>query len=369
MKFTVERNLLKDAISAVAGIAKGRNAANIPILSHVLVEASGSSIRLTGHDLDSCLSLEVPADVEIEGEGALPSDRFSKLVSGLSEGAQLTVDTTVDGQQAHIKAARSSYRFGILPATDFPQPLEPTESISFTLSAAEVLRLFKKPSGCISSEASRHHLCGIFLHKTNKQLAACATDGHTLLRTISKASVPDFDGVIVPDKSCDDIARLASSGEVQFEVGRTLIAAQCGTRRFVSKLVDGTFPDYTRVIPNPTAPFITVATADIEGAVARLLTAGDPKNSRAIKLAWNDDVDTLAMSSVSDTGEGSEQIDCDCPGREASHTGANAEYLQRIATAFDSKRIRFLIDGPGDPIRLEDPDDPDVVAVIMPMRV
>lgn len=365
MKFTVERNALKDALAVVVGRTKGNT---IPILSHVLIEGQGQSIRLTGHDLDSCSQVTIPAEVSTQGVVAIPGDYFAKLVSGFPDGSMVSLDA--DAVAAKVKCGRASYQFQLMPPEDFPAPLTPTDPISFTLTAKQIGRAFKTPEAAMSNEQSRYYLCGIYFHKTAKRLTASATNGHILLRAFLNADVPDFEGVIVPAKSCHEIVRLVGTApEATLEITRTLIAVQSGDRRFVSKLVDGTFPDCERVIPQATAPLIAVMSSEMDIALSRLAAACDREKTPIARFAWRDDVESISASLRSDVGQGEEQIECDCPGKDAGEVGAQIDYVRSVIEALGGSRVRIFINDPNSPIRFENPDDPDLVGVVMPCRV
>ncbi len=365
MKFTCERDALKDALQVVVGRTKG--SAAIPILSHVLIEAKGSTITLTGHDLDSCSQVTLPAEVEEAGASAVPADRLSSLIGGLNKGSQVVL--TTDDKLAKVRAGRSAYQFGVMPPQDFPDVLTPKDPVTLTLSGVDVGRLFKTPAPCISTEQSRIYLNGIYLHVRDKHLTACATNGHMLLRVAVDVTPPAFEGVIVPDKSCAEFARIAGDSDATLEISKNLIAIQAGERRFVTKLIDATFPDYERVIPQATSPGMTLESAVFDGALARLLAARDPEKFPAVKLSWSKEVEHLSASLQSDFGRGDEQVECDSAERDAGEVGCNGEYMRGLIDAMGGERIKLFIDDPGSPIRIENPDDAGLVAVCMPCRV
>lgn len=366
MKFLVERDALRDALSVVVGRTKGNT--NIPILTHVLIESEGQSIRLTGHDLDSCSQVSFPAEVTAQGKVAIPGEYFARLVSGFPDGSQVTLDA--NDKAAKVKCSRSSYTFQLLSPEDFPQPLVPKEPAVITLTAKQVARLFKSPETSVCSDATRFYLAGIYLHKAKERLAACATNGHTLLLVYVDAAAPQFEGVIVPTKSCHEIVRVVgTSPDAKIEVSANLIAVEANGRRFVSKVVAGTFPDYPRVIPQATAPAIAVMSADIDAALARLAAACDREETPRAKLQWTDNVESISVSLRSNVGVGDEQVECDCPGRKPGEIGAQIDFLRNIIDALGGSRVRMFIDDPGSPIRFENPDDADVVGVVMPCRV
>lgn len=365
MKFVVERDALKDALAVVVQRTKGNT---IPILSHVLIEGQGQSIRLTGHDLDSCGQVSIAAEVTTQGSVAIPGDYFARLVAGFPDGSTVLLDA--DEKSAKVKCGRSSYQFQLMSPEDFPSPLEPKDPVAFTLTTKQIARLFKTPETSTGNEQSRIYLAGIYLHKVKDRVAACATNGHTLLLVYVDADVPTFEGIIVPSKSCHEIVRIVgASPDAKIEVSKNLIAVEASGRRFVSKVIDGTFPDYMRVIPQATASAIALMTADFDAALARLVAACDREKTPVTKLQWNGNVENISASLRSDVGAGEEQIECDCPGRDPGETGAQIDYLRNVIGALGGSRVRMFIDDPGSPIRFENPDDPDLVGVVMPCRV
>lgn len=364
MKLLCERDALKDALAGVIGRTK--NGKNIPILGHVLLDASKGTLRLTGNDLGACSIVEMPCEVSSPGAFTLPCDRLAKLVAGLPAGGQITIDA--DERVAKVKAGRSSYSFHGLPASDFPDAFKVEEYTEMVLSAKQAQRLFKTPAPCISTESSRPHLNGIFLHHQSGKILSVATDGHTLIRTSVEVDVPQFIGVIIPEDACSEIVKLAGESEVAIRVSARLIEAVVPRRRFISKLIDATFPDYAPVIPQSNPVPFSVEVADVEAAIARLSSAGE-SSSPSVKFSWDDDVECLRLQRRGDGGEGAEEIGCICDGRPAGEIGFNGDYVRRILDASAGARVRLYFDGVNSPARVVNPDDPDFVSVIMPMRV
>lgn len=367
MKITVERDRLKDALAVVIGRTKG--ASIIPILSHILVEAKGNLLTLTGHDLESCSQVSIAAEVETASSFAMPGDRFNRLIAGLPNGSQVVI--SADDKNAKVKCGRSSYQFMVLPASDFPGVLEVQDPVELTLSAKQIARLFKTPAPFISQTKDRYYLRGIYLHTVKDKLAACATDGHTLLRTCVEIKPPKFDGVIVPDAACDELVRAAGDAEeVTLQISRSLIAIAAGERRFVSKLIDGNFPaDYERLIPQTTAPAMTTDAEDMSAALARLMAACDPERLPAVRLSWDGKAEQIKAELHTAFGEGDEAIDCNCDGRPPGEIGVQISYLDKLIDALGGEIVTFYINGHDEPLRLENPADTDIVTVVMPCRV
>lgn len=368
MKVLVERNTLKDALPFVMGRTKGRTSTTIPILSHILIETGERKIVITGNDLDACSQIDVPAEVDRAGRIAMPADRLHRLVSGLAEGAQISIDA--DPKAAKLKCGRASYQFALLPPEDFPETFEPKNPVEIRLSAAQVTRLLKQPAPFVENGQTRPQLSGVYLHKANKVLVGCASDDHRFLRTITDVQAPDFEGVIIPEKSCEEIVRVAGDGDCDVAIAPNLLAVRANGRRFVTKLIDAKFPDYQRFIPDANAPFMTVDSAELDAALVRLVAAMDSeaRSPGAVKLSWDDDAENFTASKQSISHDGREPVECDCPGRPAGEIGANLEYLRSMIDGLGGNRTRFFINGPGDAIRMENPDDDGVLGILMPMR-
>lgn len=366
MKIIVERDRLKGALKLVASQTKGRK---IPILTHVLLDAGGSKLRIVGHALSSCSQVTIPAEVHSKGSIAIPCDGLNNIVSGLSVGAQVSIEG--DEKIGKIKCGRSAYQFSLLPPADFPDVLQLIEPVDVTITAAQAKALFDQPASCISKEESRHYLKGIYLHLRDGHLCAAATDGHTLARiSVDGIQPPGFEGVIIPTDACAEIVRIAGENESTLQITRDLVALSSGERLFVTKLVDGTFPDIERVIPQAHAAPITLDCKELDAALARIVAAQDTESKGdVIRLSWPDNPQAMTITLRSGTAEGNEEVECDIVGdRPAGEVGLQCHYLRQLIEVTGGDTIRLRISGPGDPIRIENPQTDSVVAVCMPCR-
>lgn len=364
MKITVERDALHDALKGVS--SRTKSGPDIPIFANVLIVAKGNAVTLTSHDGDSCSIVKLAADVDAPGSATIPCARLAQLVTGLPAGGQVVI--AVDGATAQVRCGRATYKFNTLPVDQFPEPLTPQDAISFTLSSEQVRHAFKTPAGSMSDEQTRYYLCGICLHPRKKDIVAVSTNGHTLVRVLLPIDGQKFDPIIVPRGAVGEIVSVAGKGEVTVEISKVLLAVESGSRRFVTKLVDGTFPDYERVIPQQQPRAFIVGSKDLDVALARLVAACDPKAAAIVKLSWGSD-GPITASLRSDYAEGSETIECEHSGAEAGETGMQVAYLRGLIEAADGDVIHLHIAGPGDPVRIENPKAEDFVAVCMPCRV
>ncbi len=366
MKFLVERDALKDAMSIASRQARG-SAAGIPILTHVLLRAHDNALTVVGHDLDACSIVTISAEVSEPGDVAVPADRLGKLIAGLADGSQITCDC--DGKQAVLSAGRSRYSFPVMPAEDFPLVFEPENPVTISLTQKEVYRLFKLPAPCIGNDPSRVNLQGAYLHEWDNKLASCATDARALVRVALAMKPPKFDPIIIPERACSEFVRICGDGEAKLEITNNLIAIEHGNRRFVSKLINADFPPYERVIPSATAIPLAVDAKDIDAAFTRLAAASDGKGSPLVRLRWDDESQSIDIDLRTPAATGAEQIDCDSPGRPAGEVGMRMEDITRVIEGMNCTRVRIMPDGPGDPVRFENPDDADAIGVVMPVRV
>lgn len=365
MKFLCERDGLKDALAAVIGRTKSTSL--IPILSHVLLEAKSNVLTLCGNDLDSSSRTRLAAEVTTPGAGAVPADRLSQLIAGMPSGAQ--VSFSLEGARLSVRAGRSVYGIPTLPADDFPGMLQADGGDKITLTPAQVERIFGVPEPMVSTEETRPYLCGIFLHTVGKALSGVATDGHRLMRTIApECKVSDFDSVLIPTRACQEFVRLAKQ-DCEFSLSANIVTLKTGDVEFSTKLIDATFPDYQRVIPQSEISF-TFDCKDMDAMLARLETIRDKIKSRPIcKMSWLDNPTVATLTVESDAGRGDEQVECDLVERPAGEVGFQVGYLRNIIDAMDCETIRMFIDDPMTPIRIENPADSNVVAVLVPCRI
>lgn len=368
MKFICERDALADALAVV--VARTKGADTMPILQHILVEVpvDGQSIRLTGNDLASSSQVTIKAEVEDVTAIAIPGERFNRVVAGLPEGAQVSVAST--DKTATVRAGKASYQLPLLPPADFPHALVPREPIArIELDAKHVARLFKTPSSSILQDNSRPYLGGIYLHKIGDRLAAVATDGHTLVRVVLDQKPPTFTAIVVPDKACAEFVRIVGKDDsCVIEISENLASIEAGNRRFVTKLIDGKFPaDYERVIPPAANAPLVVDSSEMDAAMQRIIAAHDPKITPVAKFGWSNGDEALNASLRTNFGQGEEKIDCDVVGERGEvQSSVQVAYVRDLIAALGGKRARFYFRDRMDPIRVENPDDNNIVGVLTP---
>ncbi len=372
MKLTIDRSELLGALNHVQSVVERRN--TIPILSNVLLSASANSLTLTATDLD--IEAVDAADATIQQEGSLtaPAQTLFDVVRKLPESAAVELEFKPENQRLSIQAGRSRFALPTLPASDFQTMSRDQGSVQFGVDANDLKRLIDKTRFAISTEETRYYLNGIYLHihdgEDGQKLRAVATDGHRL--ALSETEAPEgasgMQGVIVPRKAVAEIRRLIDgyNGEVTIAVSEAKIVFTVGRAVLTSKLIDGSFPDYVRVIPQNNDKVLTVNNSELEKAVDRVATVS-AERSRSVKMTLDNDKVVLTVNHA-ETGHGMEEVEGSYDS-EPLEIGFNARYLLDVTQQIDGDEINFDFNDPASPALVRDPADPASRYVLMPLRV
>lgn len=372
MKFSLERADLLQALAHVQGVVERRN--TIPILSNVLIEAAADGISLTATDLDIAVVERVPAKVAKPGATTVPAHTFYEIVRKLPEGAEIEISGAAGEPRLQLRAGRSTFQLSCLPREEFPVMTVGDLGHRFQIASEALKRLIDKTKFAISTEETRYYLNGIYVHAAPDggmpSLRAVATDGHRLARV--DMPLPEgasgMPGVIVPRKTVAELRKLLESkgGEVVVSLSDTKIRFAFDDVVLVSKLIDGAFPDYERVIPASSDKSMEVDGKTFRAAVDRVSTIATEK-SRAVKLVLDRDRLTLSSNSP-EQGTGSEEISVEYKA-EPMEIGFNAKYLLDIADQIEGESARFQMTDAASPTVVRDQGDEHALYVLMPMRV
>jgi DNA polymerase-3 subunit beta len=372
MKLTIERAALMSSLGHAQSVVERRN--TIPILSNVLLAASGGQLKLTATDLDMDVVEGVSAEVEQEGTTTAPAHTLYDIVRKLPDGSQVEISLAADQGRVSLRAGRSRFALSCLPREDFPVLAEGDLPHRFVLAADEVKRVIDKTRFAISTEETRYYLNGIYLHAAEndgvKVLRAVATDGHrlALVDMPLPEGAADMPGVIVPRKAVSELRKLVDDvdGEVTIGLSDTKIRFAFDDLVLTSKLIDGTFPDYERVIPRGNDKVLEVDSKLLAEAVDRVSTISTEK-SRAIKLGIEGDRLVLSANSP-DAGSATEELSISYQG-ESLEIGFNSRYLLDVLSLIEGDNARFLMADAGAPTLVNDSQDEGALFVVMPMRV
>ena len=372
MKVTIERTALLKALGHVHRIVERRN--TIPILSNVLLEAADGRLTFKSTDLDLEATESAPADVAQAGATTVPAHVLYDITRKLPEGAQVSLELAGETGQLLLRSGRSRFFLQSLPASDFPDLTTGEFSHKFTLAAVELKRLIDNAQFAISTEETRYYLNGIYFHTVEAGgatlLRAVATDGHRLARveTPAPAGAAGMPGVIAPRKAVSEILKLLEdmSQEVIVEISTAKARFQFGDVKLTTKLIDGTFPDYGRVIPSHNDKRLIVEKEPFQKAVDRVSTISSERG-RAIKLAIGDNRMTLSVNNP-DSGSASEEIEVDYDSAPIE-IGFNARYLLDIAQQLSGDTALIKLSDPGSPTIIMDREGAPALYVLMPLRV
>lgn len=371
MKLAIERSILLKALGPIQSVVERRG--TIPILANVRLEADNASLRLTATDMDIAIVGKVPAEVTEKGATTVPAHMLYEIVRKLSDGASVQMTETDKGKLT-ITAGQSRFSLSTIPVDDFPVMAEGDLPHSFTITPAECKALLEKTRFAISTEETRYYLNGVYLHAANNQgaavLRAVATDGHRLARM--EVGLPEgaesIPGVIIPRKTINELYKLVEGGgeKVEISLSESKIRFSAGNSVLVSKLIDGTFPDYERVIPTGNDKVMEVNGKEFSSAVDRVSVITSEK-SRGIKLSLSGSKLNLLATSA-EQGTASEELSVSYAA-DPVEIGFNSRYLLDMMGQVEGDVAQFVFADANSPTIVRDPVDVGALYVIMPMRV
>jgi DNA polymerase-3 subunit beta len=371
MKLSIERAALLRSLSHVQSVVERRN--TIPILSNVRMIAADGVLSLAATDMDMEINESVAANVSTEGSTTAPAHTLHDIVRKFPDGSEVELTLNAEGTQMTVKAGRSQFKLSCLPVGDFPEVGAGDMPTGFAVPAADLRALIDRTKFAMSTEETRYYLNGIYLHAAEREgvqvLRAVATDGHRLARF--EMPLPegagDMPGIIIPrkligelrklvDEAADTIAISLSEAKIKFAFDHVILT---------SKLIDGTFPDYQRVIPEGNDKIVEVNAKLLTSAVDRVSTISDGK-SRAVKIAMNGKLMTISASSA-EAGSATEEVEVQ--GETDIEIGFNAKYLLDITSQIEGEGCRFTLADAASPTIIQDNSDPTALYVLMPLRV
>ncbi len=374
MKFKADRAVLLKALAHVQSVVEKRN--TIPILANVMISVKDVKLTLTATDMEIAVVENVAATSIRNGSCTAPAATLYEIVRRLPEGAEVEFDHPGGDAQLALRAGRYATSLVVLPIEDFPSMTAGTLPHKFAVDAHELRSMIDRTRFAISTEETRYYLNGIYLHATEsdgtKVLRAVATDGHRLARV--QLDLPDgaagIPGVIIPRKTVAELRKLLdeASGPVDLAMSDTRIQFTVDGLTLTSKLIDGTFPEYDRVIPRDNDKVLRVGCKDFEAAVARV-SAISQERSRPVKLSLAKDLLVISAASP-EQGTATEELD----GDRVTYTsgpleiGFQARYLNDI-TAQIATSVEFRFSDGSAPTVVQDSTDASALYVLMPMRV
>ena len=350
MKLKVDRTILLKALAHIQSVAEKRN--TIPILANVLIEVQDGQMTLTATDMEIAIVETIQAESLENGAVTAPASVLYEIVRKLPDSAIIELTHTSIDMPLSLRAGKYVTSLNVLDVEEFPSMTSGDFPHNFQISTEVLRKLIEQTRFAISTEETRYYLNGIYFHITNSEnenkLCAVATDGHRLAKV--ECTMPEgaenIPGVIIPRK----------------------IQLNFGSVTLTSKLIDGTFPEYERVIPKNDTKVLRVGKQDFATAVARV-AAISMERSRPVKLSLDNNSLVLSASSV-DQGNAKEELDGSQVQYESTplEIGFQARYLNDITDQIDNQ-VEFILADNSAPTIVRDVDDPSALYVLMPMRV
>jgi DNA polymerase-3 subunit beta len=367
MQFSVARDALLKALQLVAGVVERRQ--TMPVLANVLMVLENDHLSLTGTDLE----VEIVGRVKVEkvgdiGEITVPAKKLLDICKNLAEGA--TIDFVMEDQKVNVYCGKSRFNLSTLPATEFPAVEPGADDLVFNTQQKEIKRLIERTGFAMAQQDVRYYLNGMLWELRSGSLRAVATDGHRLAMCTRAVNV-DYSGVkqaILPRKGVSELARLLNDpeGSVQLVLGSSHIRAHTADFTFTSKLVDGKFPDYERVLPRNGDKIVMGNRELLRQAFTRTAILANEKY-RGVRFVLSDGLLTLTANNP-EQEEAEEQITVDYRG-DNLEVGFNVNYLHDVSNVIDSGQLKMTLSDSNSSILIEDPENVDSAYVVMPMRL
>lgn len=367
MKIVIEQNELLKSLKHVLGVIERR--VTIPILGHVMIKASHEATVIIGTDTDIEVTAATTADVAESGSIAPHAQTLYDIVKELPAGSEIAMETKSGGRLA-ISCGKARFDLAILPAEEFPRMLGGEMTAQFDIASDDLKRMIDKTKMAMNDTESRSYLNGIFMHAQNNTLRAVATDGHRLARY--EIPAPDgaekFPGIIIPSKTVNEVRRIIDSGDavVTISASERMIHFKAGAIELLSKQVDGTYPDYERIIPKRGKHHVTTLTSDLAKAI-NLVSIVMMGKTKAVKIVVAHNSMTLSGRDA-ERGTAEQEIIAEYSG-EQIETGFNSDYARDMLQQISSKSLDTYIDDPASAILFGESEDPRALYIIMPLRV
>jgi len=367
MKFSIEREHLLRPLQLVTGVVERRQ--TLPVLANLLVRAADGRLEITGTDLEVELVVECAAEIEQEGEATLPARKLADIWRSLDDGAKVSV--AIEGERAVVRSGRSRFSLTTLPAADFPKVPGGESNVSISLPQAKLRNIIDDVGFAMAQQDVRYFLNGMLLELTHNHVRAVATDGHRLaMSTVDTegTDVGDRLRVIVPRKGVLELGRLldGESETIELQLGGNHLRAQAGPFTMTTKLVDGQFPDYEKVVPSDGSRFLTGDRETLRHAFQRASILSNEKY-RGVRLVINEDQLTIQANNP-EQEEAEETVAIQFNGGDLE-IGFNVSYLLDVLGVLGTQEVKLSVSDANSSALIEGIGKESAVYVVMPMRL
>ena len=371
MKISVEKNNIYKSLSHVQSIVEKKN--TIPILCNILIEAKDNSLVLSATDMDISITETLNCNVIDEGSITVHAHTLYEIIKKLPDGNEVEFIAN-EGKRFSIRSGKSRFSLGCLPKDDFPIIEIDNLRSELSINAQSFLKLIEKTRFAVSNEETRYFLNGIYFQKKNVDNSEClclvATDGHRLAKIEfnSLEKLPEMQGVIIPKKTINELCKLLAdfNDSITINLDSNKIIFFVNKSVLISKLIDGNFPDYQKVIPDNNNNILSVKRDEFGMAVDRVSTIANEK-SPVIKFKLLKNI--MNMTSVdAEGGLATEDIITEYSGNEME-IGFNSKYILEMINNLEDEIVTLSFKDPSSPVIATEKSNPDLIYVLMPMRV
>ena len=371
MQFVIKRDILLKSLNFVQGVVEKKN--TLPILSNVLLKLKDKKLSIIATDLDIIFFDEI-SDVKIINEGSTTTSAaiLYDIMRKISSNAELNFELKTENKLS-LKSQNADFNLNCLPTDNFPSFADEFEGNEISINNKRFLKLLNKTRISISNDDTRHYLNGIFLHLTEVQgrkfLTGVATDSHRLSSSSLEIDAStDINPLILPRKTVFQLCSLLSDSleQLSIQTSDNKIKFNLGNMKLISKVIDGKFPDYKKVVPNSNDKILTVSSKDFINSIERVASVSLDRKE-GVKLLINKDNVQLSVNSAN-SGEGNEKIKADFSS-ENLNISFNSKYLIDIASEVEDKNLKMNLKDSVSPVLIEDVSDKNSYYVIMPMKI
>ena len=371
MQFVVKRDTLLKSLNFVQGIVEKKN--TLPILSNVLLQLKNKKLSIVATDLDIIFYDEIE-DVRISTEGSTTTSAsiLYDILRKISSNSELSFDLKTKNKLS-LKSENSDFNLLCLPTDNFPTFADEFKEKEISIKSSKFLKLLNKTKISISNDDTRHYLNGVFIHLTESQgknfLTGVATDSHRLSSSsIEIENISNFSSLILPRKTVFQLCSLLAdnSEDLNIQTSENKIKFTLGKMKLVSKVIDGNFPDYRKVVPTNNDKKLIVSSKDFINSIERV-TSVSIDRKEGVKLLINKDNVQLSVNSAN-SGDGNEKIQAKFDS-ENLNISFNSKYLIEIASEVENKDLKINLKDAVSPVLIEDVSDKNSFYVIMPMKI
>ena len=371
MEFAINRDILLKSLGHAYGIIEKKT--TLPILSNILLEARDSKIRITATDLDIIYIEEIILkELKVEGSTTTSAGILYDILRKLEPNSKVELSLQ-NANKLKLVSGNSKFNLLCLPSDNFPLPDEDIKQKTFEISSQKILKLLNKTKISISNDETRHYLNGIYLHKTNIEsklfLSGVATDSHRLsFSSIEIDPNTNFESIILPKKTIFQLISLLeqNAGVIKISNNKSKIKFEINSGVLISKVIDGRFPDYSKVIPKDNDKILQIKLDEFKNSIERVTTVSLDRKE-GLKLAISKDFLILSVNSPN-SGEGSENINVKFNSTDMS-ISFNSRYLIDIVSQIENNLIIVNLKDASSPVLIKDLSDKNSFHVVMPMKI